>query len=239
MAHVKYKWRIASFIFKAICSVFIAAVVLFLLWRIIDNANDPASMNTVIPNSALCEAYDENGGKLTMFSQEQTTYTRGEKNSGYFAVTQSLFITEADQLQFVLRYNNSTLKYTKDDYGLDTVPDRSEDVYDVTVLVMYDLTPENTADNDGKTPEAVEYKRFYASDMVSAQKTLYNYRKFVFDGISLDENVIAVYVDIYYKGDVNYDENPYGALLVYYNEDENIPYNLSSADKKAIEEWGE
>ena len=112
MAHVKYKWRIASFIFKAICSVFIAAVVLFLLWRIIDNANDPASMNTVIPNSALCEAYDENGGKLTMFSQEQTTYTRGEKNSWYFAVTQSLFITEADQLQFVLRYNNSTLKYT-------------------------------------------------------------------------------------------------------------------------------
>ena len=238
MAHVKYKWRIASFIFKTVCSLFIAAVVLLLLWRIIDNANDPASMNTVIPNSALCEAYTENDGKLTTFSQEQTMYTRGEKNSGYFAITQSLFIKEAEQLQFVFRYNNSTLKYTQRDYGLDKLPDRSEDVYDITVLIMYDLTPDNVTDNDGKTPEAVRYERFYASDMIRAQKTLYNYRKFVFDGIQLTDDVIAVYVDIYYKGDVNYDEKPYGSLLVYYNEDENIPYKLSNADKKAIEEWG-
>ena len=237
MARVKYKWRIAGFIFKAICSLFIAAVMILLFWRIIDNYTDTEKMNTVIPNEKLCEAYEREDGKLSPFTQEQTKYTRGEKNSGYFAVTQSLFIPEADQLQFVFRYNNSTLKYTKRDYNLAEEPSRDEDVYDVTVLIMYDLTPDNKNDNDGKTPDAVRYERFYASDMISDQKTLYNYRKFVFDGIKLTDDVIGVYVDLYYKGDVNYDETPYGSLLLYYNGDKNIPKALTSADKSAIENW--
>jgi hypothetical protein len=238
MARVKYSWRIAGFIFKAICSLFIAAVIALLLWRIIDNSTDTKKMNTIIPNEVLCDAYESADGKLAPFTQEQTRYTRGEKNSGYFAVTQSLFIPEADQLQFVFRYNNSTLKYTQRDYNLAEEPSRNEDVYDVTVLIMYDLTPENKNDNDGKTPEAVRYERFYASDMISDQKTLYNYRKFVFDSIKLTDDVIAVYADIYYKGDLDYDEKPYGSLLLYYNGDKNISKELTDADRSAIEGFG-
>ena len=237
MARVKYSWRIAGFIFKAICSLFIAAVIALLLWRIIDNSTDTKKMNTIIPNEVLCTAYESADGKLAPFTQEQTRYTRGEKNSGYFAVTQSLFIPEANQLQFVFRYNNSTLKYTKRDYNLAEEPSRNEDVYDVTVLIMYDLTPENKDDNDGKTPEAVRYERFYASDMISDQKTLYNYRKFVFDSIKLTDDVIAVYADIYYKGDLDYDEKPYGSLLLYYNGEKNIPKELTDSDKAAIDSF--
>ena len=235
MAHSRYKWRIFGFIVKAVCGIFIAAVVGLLLWRIIDSSIDPKSMNTIIPNDKLCDAYEQNGGKLTMYDQNQTTHTRGENNYGYFGITQSVFIKEADQLQFVFRYNNSTLEHTKEDYSLPAVPSRDEEVYDVTVTIMYDLTPDNPDDNDGKTPEAVRFERFYPSDMISAQKTLYNYRKFVFDGIEITDDVIGVYVDFYYVGDVDYDEKPYGSLLLYYNGDENRTVKLTAQDKKLIE----
>ena len=237
MAYKKYKWRIAGLIFKGICLLLIAAMLILLLFRIIDINNDPQKMNTVIANDRLVAAYNEKGAELDAFSQEHTIFTRGDNNYGYFAITQSLIIRDIDQVQFVLRYNNSTLKYTKEDYKLDEVPSRDENVYDVTLTVMYDLTPENSEDNDGKISEAVAYERFFMSDMVSSRKTLYNYRKFVFDGIKIDDSVIAVYADFYYVGDINYDEKPYGSLLVYHNEESEIKYKLTRDDIKAIENY--
>lgn len=239
MAYGKYKWRIAGFVFKAICILLIALVVVLLLWRIIDSNNDTRKMNTIIPSDRLVDAYNKNNGELDIFTQEHTIFTRGENNYGYFAITQSAIISDINQIQFVFRYNNSTLKYTASDYNLDAIPSRDEEVYDVTLLVMYDLTPQNTDDNDGKTPEAVKYQRFFPSDMVSDQKTLYNYRKFVFDGIVIDDSVIAVYADFYYVGDVDYDEKPYGSLLVYHNTAEKISRKLSSDDVSAIESFSE
>ena len=239
MARSKYKWRIAGFIFKAICTLVIAAIVILLLWRIIDNNNDPREMDTVIGNSLLSEAYAEKGESLNTYYQEQSKFTRGENNYGYFAITQSLIIEDIDQIQFVFRYNNSTLKYTKEDYSLDSIPSRDAEVYDVTLTVMYDLTPDDTTDNDGKTAEAVKYERFFPSQMLSAKKTLYNYRKFVFDGIKIDDSVIAVYADFYYVGDIDYNEKPYGSLLIYHYEEENISRKLTKNDVKAIEAWKE
>ncbi len=239
MAVPRYKWRIAGFIFKAICSLVISAVVILLLWRIIDSNNDPKVMNTIIANDRLCNAYEENGGELDIFTQEQSRFTRGEDNYGYFAITQSTIIRDIDQIQFVFRYNNSTLKYTKEDYALSEVPSRDDNVYDVTLTVMYDLTPDDTTDNDGNTKDAVRYERFFASDIISAKKTLYNYRKFVFDGIDLDNDVIAVYADFYYVGDIDYDSEPYGSLLIYYNDETNIEYKLTRDDIDAIESYKE
>ena len=89
MARSKYKWRIAGFIFKALCTLVIAAIVILLLWRIIDNNNDPREMDTVIPNSLLADAYAEKGDGLNTYYQEQSKYTRGENNYGYFAVFRS------------------------------------------------------------------------------------------------------------------------------------------------------
>ena len=239
MARSKYKWRIAGFIFKAICTLVIAAIVILLLWRIIDNNNDPREMDTVIGNSLLSEAYAEKGESLNTYYQEQSKFTRGENNYGYFAITQSLIIEDIDQIQFVFRYNNSTLKHTAEDYSLSTIPSRDEEVYDVTITVMYDLTPENKDDNDGKTEDAVSFKRFFPTDMRSAKKTLYNYRKFVFDGITIDDSVIAVYADFYYVGDLDYDKKPYGSLLIYHEDEKNIDYKLTRNDKKALEAYKE
>ncbi len=240
MPDKKYGWRIAGFIFKGICTLFILGVIGLLAWRIIDRAVDPKVIKTILPNEALCEAYDSYGDKLTLYYQEQNEYTQEEKNYGYFATCNSLIIEEAKQVQFTLRYNNSTLEYTAEDHLLTDIPTREDNVYDVTLLLMYDLTPENEEDNDGKTPEAVRYVRIQPTgEQFSHQKTLYNYRKFIFDGIEFSDDLLAIYADIYYVEDVDYEEEPYGTLLLYYYEDENLTYKLSGADKKTLTEYKE
>ena len=87
MTRGKYAWRIIGFIFKGLCTAVIVGVFGLLLWRIIDSKIDPKEIKGVTPNDALCSAYEEYGGKLTVFNQEQQTFTRAEHNEGYFAVT--------------------------------------------------------------------------------------------------------------------------------------------------------
>ena len=239
MTRGKYAWRIIGFIFKGLCTAVIVGVFGLLLWRIIDSKIDPKEIKGVTPNDALCSAYEEYNGKLTVFNQEQQTFTRAEHNEGYFAVTEAHFIKEAEQLQFTLRYNNSTIEHLVTDFGLSRLPSRDEDLYDVTVLIAYDLTPENDEDNDGNDPESVRFERFYPSDMIKAQKTVYNYRKFTFDGIVIDDSVLAVYVDVYYVGNIAYDEDAYGALLLYDYATENEYRSLKRSEIKAIKAWDE
>ena len=238
MARAKYGWKIAGLIFKTLCTTFIVGIFALLAWRIIDSKTTPKEIRRIIPNETLCEAYEANGNKLTIFTQDQEPFTRVEdKNYGYFHIGDAIFIDEADQIQFTLKYNNSTIEHLVIDHSLPMLPARSENLYDVSIVVMYDLTPDNKEDNYGDVEDAVSYKRFFPSDCLSAEKTVYNYRKFVFDGIDITNRVLAVYVDIYYKGAVDYDEEPYGTLLIYDYETKNEAYKLTSGEKKLIKDF--
>ncbi len=239
MARKKYGFVVASFVFKLLCALLILFVIGLLVWRLIDRRLTPKEVKTLIPNEKLCEAYRENDGNLTAFYQKQNEYTQrtgDNENYGYFANGGTVFIKEADQLQFTLRYNNSTLKYTAQRYNLPKEPSRDEEVFDVSLVIMYDLTPENLDDNDGKTEEAVKKVRIQpTTSPLKHKKTLYNYRKFIFDDVKIDDSVLAVYIDIYYVGEKDYKETPYGTLMIYSYIDENIEYKLTSSDKKALE----
>ena len=237
MAVKKYKWRIAGYIFKAICSLFIIAVVGLLLWRIIDSKTDPKEIKTLTPNSALCTAYRENNGKLNIFTQEQNTYSQGSETYGYFAVTSFCFIDEASQVQLSFRYNNSTIKYLAEDYSLPEIPDRASDLFDVSLLVAYDLTPDDDSDNESL--DNIRFERISPTEQLPHQKTLYNYRKLIFDGLKIEKDVLAVYVDVYYMGDIDYEDTPYATLLLYHYTEPKIAYKLTQADIRAIEEWKE
>ncbi len=237
-------WRVIKGLFFAV----IFSVIILLLWRIF-SSGDPKSMKALAPNEALATAYEREGDGLYMFRQEQRSITSGKKNYGYFSVTKCVFIPEANQVQIVVRYNNSTLRALTADYGLEQIPPREAELFDVTLTVATDLTPENKEDNlwnkeDLGTGESVKMIRVHPTSVTGAQKQMYNYRRFVFDldtaGLSLktlteEELMLAVFADVYYNGDIRYEENPYGSLCLYTHLDKTLTVPLERIDKKALD----
>lgn len=226
-------------------SLLIASVTIFALWRVF-SSGDPKSMKTLNANEALVSAYERDGDGLYMFRQEQRSITSGESNYGYFSITNFVFIPEANQVQAVVRYNNGTLKNTARDFSLDEIPSRDEDIYDVTLLLAIDLTPDTDEDNFGNDPESVRLVRCHGSTVLSDTKTLYNYRRLVFelDDAELDLEelldeglLLAVYADFYYVGALDYDAVPYGTLCLYDFKSKDVRVKLEKKDIKALKEY--
>ena len=128
------------------------------------------------------------------------------------------------------------------------VPDKGAELFDVSLLVQTDLTPDNDKDNAGDVPEAVSYVRLMPVSAERKQTTLYNYFRYVFDfgeaGLSLSDildsgELLAVYADIYYNEDINYDELAYGTLFLYDYKTDIVKERLTSKDKQAIKKYVE
>ena len=118
----------------------------------------------------------------------------------------------------------------------------------LTVLLAIDLTPDDLSDNAGNDPASVRFVRVHAQDAPTTdQTTLYNYRRFVFDVGSSGEDLaalidsgllLAVYADVYYIGDIDYDKDPYGVLCLYDYKTETEVVKLTRRDRKALERFG-
>ncbi len=237
--------RIIKRIFITFISLLMIFIVGFFIWRIASSGN-PKSMQTLSPNQALVSLYEQQGEEMYMFKQEQRSITSSEQNYGYFAVTDCVFIPEANQIQTVLRYNNSTLRSTAEDFSLSDVPSREENTYDLTLLLAIDLTPEDTSDNFGNNTESVQFVRVHGNLVGAEQKNIYNFRKYVFllgeNELNLKDLIdqkllLAVYADIYYSEQIDYTADAYGTLCLYDFKTEVIPYEAQKSDIKALEEF--
>lgn len=238
-------FKIIKKVIVGIFTLAIMAVITFLLWRIF-SSGDPKSMKVIDVNDDLYEAYEAEGESLYMFKQEQRSITSGDDNYGYFAITDYRIIPDADQIQAVVRYNNSTLRATAEDYELDEVPAREDEVYDVTLLFAIDLTPNDPDDNSGNDAESVKFIRCHGEAVLLDTKNMYNYRKMIFDledaGLDIsalmDEGLLlAIYADFYYVDDVDYEATPYGTLCLYDYKSVNMLTELEKADIKALEAY--
>jgi hypothetical protein len=139
-------------------------------------------------------------------------------------------------VQVLVRYNNGTLRHIAEDFALgeDNVPARDEDVIDVTLAVWVDPDPTNDTTTDR---ELVRIQP--TGEETTDQTAMYNYRRYVFDGVDLENpDIINMTVDIYYKGSVNYDRAAYSTIIVYEPRYENLPYNLTGRDKRALRDFG-
>ena len=224
----------------------IFSIIFFLFWRIFSSGN-PKSMEGVTPNEKVIAAYEQEGDDLAMFKQNLDMITRADHNYGYFAVTDSVFIPAANQIQITFRYNNSTSEALAKDKGLAEVPSRDTELFDVTLLLATDLTPENTEDNLGNDPASVKLTRVHATAVTSETKNLYNYRRLIFDldevRLSLSDlikngTLLAVYTDVYYVEEINYDDTAYGTLCIYDHLSNTYDVKLSGADRKALKNYG-
>ena len=227
-------WKIITGTVRFLFLTLVAGIVIFLGWRTVSHNTDPEEMTVLIADEALTEAYAAHGDALELYTQEQGTYTRADRNNGYFFIRQAVVIPQAEQIQILFRYNNSTIKALTEDYGLAQMPDRAEHLYDLTIAVKKDLTPDIQDDFDEEGCYTIE--RYHPSQEISGTRNLYNYRKAIFNNIVIDETTLGVFVDIYYVGDVNYDQPAYGTLCIWDFTSENLPVKLTQKDIAALTE---
>ena len=232
--------------FRALFVLLVVAVFVVLFWRM-SSSRVPQDLLTLSPNAALLDAYAVEGEDLLKLTQEQNSITRNKENYGYFTVSSAIFVPQASQLQLLVRYNDSTLTALQSDYGLDFLPETDKDWYDVTLLLAIDKTPENKDDDLSVDPESVELVRVKASEVVAREHHgRHSYRKFVFDGVTFDGTLLAVYADFYYVGDVAYEnesfdvyaDKAYGTLCLYAYTEASINREepLSAKDIAALED---
>ena len=254
MAKSSTTTRLLGWAFRLLVGAMICGVLGVLLWRIM-SSGDPASMKAIVPNQKLYQAYLAAGeqGELTVLHQQHDIIIREGDAKGYFSVTQSHFIPAADQLQITFRYNNSTLKNVADDYQKPAPLERGKDWFDVSVTVAYDLTPDNNTDNDVNDPACVRFERYFPTSCIKDTKNLYNYERLTFDGIDIfdrfeedgtpvmRDDVLAVYVDVYFNEDVDYNKDALGTLLIYVwgNERKVLTAPIAGKDLEALQDFGQ
>ena len=236
--------KIMKLTVKAVGMILVFGTILFFIWRAFFSTIVPDEVRHISPNDPLRAAYltaVDRGEELTVFYQESQydTTTVRDKNYSYFSAKEARFIQEADQVQLLFRYNNATIRHLVEDYGLAEIPDRAAELYDVTLYVAYDLTPADLSDNAGNNPESVKFVRYHATSSEPAQSLMYNYRRLTFDGLDMtvtDNPVLAVYVDVYYVEDLDYEKEPYGTICIYDYLAENTYYTLSKSEIEALTE---
>lgn len=236
MAYKPGPLKIIGWIIKAILYMIIVFVFSLLIWRIWFSTRIPDKITDFTVTDSLKTAFAEAGNSaegLGMFNQSQASITRGEKNAGYFSVEDYVIIPGADQVQLIFRYNNSTLEHLAEDFGLDGVPDRTLELFDLTLVKTTDLTPDDKSDNTNR--DSLRETRYTASYTVSDTTLLYNYRRVVFEGVTLEEDDIGLFFDIYYAKKIDYSSLPYGALCLYDREMENEPYEISGDILRRLE----
>ena len=235
--------KIARLTVKAIGMILVFGTILFFIWRAFFSTAVPSEVKYLSPNTPLRDASKAalaEGREVTVFyqqSQYDTTTVR-DKNYSYFSAKEARLIQEANQVQLLFRYNNATIRHLVEDYSLTEIPDRTADLYDVTLYVAYDLTPDNLTDNAGNDPSAVKFVRYHATSSEPARSLMYNYRRMTFDGLDMtvtDNPVLAVYVDVYYLGDLDYEAEPYGTICIYDYAAENTYGTLTKQEIAALE----
>ena len=245
MSRASRGFRIAGNLIKFAAASIIVGIVALLLIRIISSGT-PSELKAMIPNDDLAAAYQTYGNDLYIFKQDHKSITTAERNYGYFAITDYYIIPEANQIQLVFRYNNSTIRALAEDYKLPSVPPTDSELYDVTLVVQTDLTPDNQKDNAGDVAGTVAYTRLQPTSVERKQTNLYNYFRYVFEfdteELSLSDmldsgELLAVYADVYYNEDINYDETAYGTLFLYDYKTRIIKQKLGMKDKNAIGDY--
>lgn len=231
-----YYFWIAGKVLYGLVALGIFLMVVYLLWRIYFSDNIPKELESLAPNAVLTETYAEHGEGMRLQTQEQGTITRSEQNYGYFAVPQFVFIPEANQVQVLFRYNNSTLKATAKDFGLAEQPPRGEIVYDVSLLQIKDLTPEDLSDNKDGSDTLGEHRIMPSAHTVKTT-ALYTFILYTFDNVTVTDDTLVIYFDIYYEGAVDYGAKAYGTLRLYHSESEWLDVKLTKDDIAALEAY--
>lgn len=191
-------------IFKWFCAAIAVAVIGTLGFRLYTLNHYPAFARGVVATEALEAAYAD--GKIAALTWEPRAYLDEE---GDFFIHQPIYFANEKTLIVTVRYNDSLLTELRHDGS-------GEDLaLDVTLYA------------DGT-------ERVHASNYVYGYAyNLYSYRRYVFEGIVLDDYT-NLYLDIYLD-EGNYSVAPYSSIEVYDTTAEIQPYKLTARDRMRLE----
>lgn len=216
MAYKPGALKITGWILKGILYSVIVFVVSLLVWRIWFSTKIPDDIKKLCATDELRAAYELTNGDLTAFKQDQASITRAEDSYGYFSIVDYVIIPEADEVQLIFRYNNSTLEHLAEDYGLGAIPEKGKDSFHMILTKTTDLTPDDKSDNTDK--DALLETRYEPTVSLVGYTKLYTYYRYVFDGVEIGDDDIGLFADIYYVGDIDYTKEAYGTLCLYDHE---------------------
>lgn len=224
-----YALWITGHILRALFALVIIGMCAVLIWRMAFSQRTPSSLSEIADNPILSAAYEKNGNVLTILEQEQVKYTEGAENYAYFNLDYCYFIKEADQLQLLLFYNNSTLEHLAEDHKLAEVPPRGTEIFSLKLTQYIDVTPadyQKTSKDDIVTEERVIAPTSHEIDTNS----LYTFIRYTFDGVDLDEDTVVIYLDMCYGEKAE----SYGTLRLFHRESASTQRALSASERAII-----
>lgn len=221
-----YTLWILGHVVRFLFVLLLIGMITVLLWRVVFSQDPPDGFDQISGNDVLREALHTNG-KITVLTQDQVKYTEGADNYAYFNLDYCYFFKEADQVQLLLFYNNSTLEHLAEDRGLAAVPPRGEEIFSLKMTQYLDVTPEDHAkagENDILTEERV----LAPSRCEITTNSLYTFLRYTFDGVDLDADTVVIYLDMCYEGE------SYGTLRLYHRESETTERLLSGKEQDIV-----
>ena len=206
-------------------------VFVILFWRIF-SGNDPKAMQKFIWTEEAAKSYASSPNDFKAY------YYKHKDNlakDGTFAASSVYYVPENGEIQFTVRYNDSTLEKVAEHYSLSELTEGE--------LFVFTLT-----DSNGNTYTEYEY--------ITDKKNMYNYRRLIFKGVDINSLIIEnppsdaseeeieavnkkkqetyIVLNVYYKDKVLLSE-PYAKLSVfdysYYHE----PMDMNKYAKKGAE----
>lgn len=239
-------WRVLGKVIKYTAIAIIVFINGFLLWRIFFSTNEPSAIKSIAGNDALAAAYeayladtDPEKKPFALYQAEKDNIATDEywhdqftlgpdevkKNEfAQFFLTDVVFFPSANQTQIVLRYNKSTLEHLANDYELESAPAKSEEVFDVTLVVSYKPDADSS----------VKQMRINATLCADGTTSLYSFWQYSFEGLPAFESISDMQIVIYYKGDVDYTARAYATIDVYDIGLSVSEYHLDKKDLAAL-----
>lgn len=211
---MKKFWKILGRLFLTLIFLIIA----FLVVRVVI-ASDESVLDDIIATDNLKEAYEGADPKIFALTHN-VPYQISEKD-GYFSAYGLVYIPTANQLQIVIRYNNTVYKQIAKREAEKVEDDPLYDPIIVSEGEEFLFVLRNDKTGEEILPTVVE----------SAEKWMYQYRRLVFDGVTLDKEC-----DLWIDMRPLEGEETINKLVCHYSHQYTSMdlYKLSRAEKKAL-----
>ena len=223
-----YTLWILGHVLRGLFVLLVIFICSLLIWRMAFSQRPPKEMRLLEANAVLHEAYEKNSAITVLEQPDQRGYTEAEDNYAYYQVDWCLFLKEANQVQLLFFYNDSTLERASEKLGLETVLPHGKEVFSLEIVICEDVSPEGH-EGDPIIKEHV----IRPTSCTMGENSLYSFGRYVFDGVELSEDVTVVYLDVYYEDGAR---TELGTMRLYHKDSRSVERALTSKEEKIVKE---